>query len=148
MKRSKDSLKNLQAEGLMDPAKNQNPILIVDDAPDNLFITKKILQTLGYNSITAEDGKEAVTLTKKEKPSLILMDCNLPGINGFQASSQIREIEQEQNREAIPIIALTAHVSDEVYQQCLDAGMNDRLVKPLNIEKLKELLKKYLAKGA
>ena len=68
------------------------------------------------------------------------MDCNLPGISGFEATTIIREWESEQNRSQIPIIALTAHISEEIYQECLDAGMNDRLIKPLHIKKLKETL--------
>ena len=119
---------------------SKSTILIVDDAEDNLFITKKIINSLGYDAITAKDGNEAIEATKKGDLSLILMDCNLPGISGFEATSIIREWESQQNRSQIPIIALTAHVSEEIYQECLEAGMNDRLIKPLQINKLKETL--------
>tara|TARA_B100001094_G_scaffold326452_1_gene382664 strand:- start:904 stop:1293 length:390 start_codon:yes stop_codon:yes gene_type:complete len=119
-------------------------ILIVDDAPDNLFITGKILQSIGYETCTAESGLDAISLFENEHPWLILMDCNLPGLSGFEASKKIRQLEKDRAENyQVPIIALTAHSSDDIYQQCLESGMNDRLVKPIDINKLKSILEHF-----
>jgi len=76
------------------------------------------------------------------------MDCNMPVLDGFEATRQIRALEQQQNKSSIPIVALTAHAFDDIKQQCFDAGMNDHLSKPFDQVQLSKILQKFLAISA
>lgn len=115
-------------------------ILIVEDDNDLRFLTMHQLKKLGYPSDAAEDGKQAVDLYKDGGYSLILMDVMMPVLDGCSASIQIREIEKEEGKKEIPIIALTA-ISDR--ERCLEAGMNDYLFKPVLIGALEGVMKKW-----
>lgn len=105
-------------------------ILVVDDNKINQKITEKILKNHGMKPTMAANGEEAVTLVKTIDFDAILMDLNMPVLDGFEATSQIRAFDQN-----IPIIALTAVEVDEVYAKIVDVGMNDIIVKPYDVEK-------------
>jgi two-component system, sensor histidine kinase len=127
-------------------AKCSQPILVVDDNPLNLTVIKMILSKLGFALELAQDGREAIQLLADDvMPALIFMDCQMPDIDGFEATRQIRQMESAKHRPRIPIIALSAGVFEQDRQQCVDAGMDDFLAKPIHIEALQGMLKKWLA---
>lgn len=116
-------------------------ILLVEDDTTNQLIASEILQTLGYEVDTAENGYEAVDAVKGNGYDLILMDCQMPEMDGFEATIAIRRHEQEKNAgNRTPIIALTGNVIQDIREQCQEAGMDDYLSKPFTISELQEKL--------
>lgn len=115
-------------------------ILIVEDQPLNQQVVASMLENLGYSFDLANDGLEAVKKFKDGKFSAILMDCQMPGMDGFQATRAIRAWENEIDRSPVRIIALTGNAIEGVQEKCLAAGMNDYLSKPFRMAELRALL--------
>lgn len=112
-------------------------ILLVEDSAVNLKMTKEILENMGINTDTAQNGEEAVNKFKNNKYELILMDIRMPGMDGYETTRRIRKLE----RGCVPIIALTADAVEGVAQKAKEAGMNGYLTKPLEPEKLFKVIK-------
>ncbi|OXL21835.1 response regulator [Psychrobacter sp. DAB_AL32B] len=112
-------------------------ILVVEDSPTNQKIACKILAKLGYRSIVAEDGQQALNAlqAQRQEIALILMDCRMPVMDGLQATHAIRAQGDD-----IPIVALTANNTEEDRAACLEVGMDEFLSKPINKNKLQEVL--------
>jgi CheY-like chemotaxis protein len=91
-------------------------------------------------AFTVDDGKEALRLTQEQTFDIILMDCEMPEMNGFDATIAIRQWEKENGRAPIPIIALTAHIMDEHKERSLQCGMNAYLAKPIELNELRDML--------
>ena len=117
-------------------------ILVVDDNEGNLIFVRFLLKQAGYQFDTASDGLEAVEAVKGGMFTMVFMDCNMPRLDGYGATQQIRAFADERINK-IPIIALTANKTTAIQQQCLDVGMNDFLIKPLDMEKLKVMIEKW-----
>lgn len=118
-------------------------ILVVDDHPVNLLFMRKVLKRLGFaHADEAGCGREAVEMAGRNHYDLIFMDCQMPGVDGFEASTMIRE--QEEKIGGIKIIAVTADAMKGAREKCLDAGMNDYISKPVDVEKLKAVLGEWL----
>jgi PAS domain S-box-containing protein len=123
-------------------------ILVVDDNPTNRLVLKAMLNQPGVHCDFAENGQQAVdaiTGADKITPDLVLMDCQMPVLDGYQATRQIRRWETENARPHLSIVALTASAYEDDRQHCLDAGMDDFLTKPIAIEQLMETLGHWLA---
>jgi CheY-like chemotaxis protein len=121
-------------------------ILTAEDNPVSQMVVSSLLRKRGYEVVIAENGGRAVA-AYRENPAavqLILMDCEMPELDGFEASRQIRRLEAEQGLAPVPIIALTAHVLEEHRQQGSEAGMNDFIGKPLDSEQLYACLDRFL----
>lgn len=118
-------------------------ILIVEDFEDSRILMKYLLEELGYNVLEAEDGFKAVEIAKRHVPDLILMDMALPLINGLSATKLIRQFKETSKT---PIIAVTAS-GQFIYPQAIDAGCNDLLLKPLDIDKLQPMIEHHLAES-
>ncbi len=118
-------------------------ILLVEDNSANLRVTQALLETLGCDVRTAVNGIEAVMAYREASYDLILMDCQMPEMDGYQATQAIRRIEMLDGR-ATPIVALTAHAMDGSRDQCLTAGMDDQLSKPLTLAALTSKLREWL----
>lgn len=120
-------------------------ILIAEDVPMNMLLIKFMLEKLFKNPkiIEATDGKEAVSLWLKEQPDLVLMDIQMPEMDGVEATLKIREEEKTTGLKRTPIIALTAGALQDEREKCITAGMDDFLTKPIDQEKLVETIKKY-----
>ncbi len=103
-------------------------VLIVDDNRINQIVTQKILDKHGVKSTVADNGAQAISAAQELEIDLILMDINMPGMNGFEATKEIRKFDMN-----IPIIALTAVEIDEMKQEIFNSGMNDFIVKPYDI---------------
>ena len=111
-------------------------VLIVEDNKVNQILVQEILKSMGLRSNLAENGLEAVTLFRRQRFDLVLMDCQMPVMDGFEATKLIREIESERDYERTPIIALTAAARAEEYEQALSSGMDEFMTKPFNVAQL------------
>jgi signal transduction histidine kinase/DNA-binding response OmpR family regulator len=117
-------------------------ILLAEDNAVNEKVASHTLRKLGYHVDTVSNGRDAVTAWQTEHYDLILMDCQMPVLDGYEATGEIRGLEQGGQR--IPIVALTAHAMKGDDLKCAAAGMDDHLTKPLDRERLKLCLDHYL----
>ncbi|WP_460234483.1 hybrid sensor histidine kinase/response regulator [Aurantivibrio plasticivorans] len=126
----------------------QLTILVAEDNPVNQVVVRGILKKLNQQVILVEDGLLAVDALKSnpEKFDLVLMDFDMPNMDGPTATTEIRRWEREDNLPPIPIVALTAHAVRSHIDACFEAGMNEYLAKPIDIEKLEQLLRAYPTK--
>jgi len=123
------------------PQERDGCVLLVEDNPVNRTVVEAMLRSLGLQVSVAGDGAEAVSMASKEKYALILMDCRLPVMDGYEATRRIRELP---NLETLPIIALTANARHGDRDLCLQAGMNDYLAKPFKRTDLQQVLQRWL----
>lgn len=123
-------------------------ILIAEDNHVNQIVVKEIVRTLGYTFELVADGKQAVEAFRTGQYDLILMDCQMPEMDGYDAARAIRECESSRPGKTddppVPIIAITANSMDRVREKCLAAGMNDCCIKPINPRQLGDLIKALL----
>jgi signal transduction histidine kinase/ActR/RegA family two-component response regulator len=119
-------------------------ILLVEDNPANLRVTQALLETIGCEVRTAVNGMLAVAAYREGAYDLVLMDCQMPEMDGYQATRMIRQIEEILGR-STPVVALTAHAMDGSREECLAAGMNDQLSKPLTLAALTSKLLEWLS---
>jgi len=91
----------------------------------------------------AENGREAVERVLEGRFDLVLMDCEMPEMDGYEATDRIRRIEREQQRRAVPIVALTAHAMPGDQRRCLECGMNEVVTKPVALETFGRLLERW-----
>jgi len=120
---------------------SSNDVLVVEDNPMNWLMIDSILQELGVSARMAEDGREGVKAAMEKTPDLLLMDLHMPLMDGLEATRAIRKIPRLFD---VPIVALSADAFTEKSSECLAAGMNEFLTKPVVLEKLIPLLKTYL----
>lgn len=120
-------------------------VLLVEDADTNQAVVQKMLAKKGVTTICVPGGKAAMTALKAEKFDLILMDLQMPEIDGYEVTRLIRTSDFEFNK--IPIIALTAAAMGGDKEKCMAAGMNDYLVKPVSVQKLTNALSPYISAG-
>ncbi|MDO6499946.1 ATP-binding protein [Photobacterium sanguinicancri] len=128
------------------PSSDKNGmVLVVEDNVVNQKVVSINLKKLGYHYEIANNGAEALEIFKQhhQKTALILMDCMMPIMDGFEATHQIRDFERQQQLSETHIIALTASILDDDIQRCFDSGMNDYLPKPFRREVLIEKLEKH-----
>jgi len=125
---------------------NEQPaveILLVEDNDINQEVALAMLQLMGLSADIAGDGKQALTMLGQKTYDLILMDCKMPVMNGFEATQIIRKRESK-DAGHIPIIAVTANSMTGDHQQCLDAGMDDYIAKPFTQKDLAAVIYKWL----
>lgn len=120
---------------------DKKTILCIEDNSTNMLLVSRVVEAEGHNLIRAEDGETAVSELNKSIPDLILLDVNLPGMNGLDLARRIRD---EMEYMEVPIIAVTANVLVGDKERCLEAGCNDYLPKPLDIRRLREVMRDYL----
>ena len=123
-------------------------VLLVEDNQLNREVASAMLSLLGCTVETAGNGFEAVETVRRKGPfSLILMDCQMPVMDGFQAAREIRRLERQPGSGYLPIIALTGNVQLGIEEECFQAGMDDYLSKPFVLEQLKCKLALWLKKA-
>ncbi len=125
------------------PGKGRAPVLIVEDSPVNLEVAVAILESMGCVVETAANGRHALDRYASGEYSLILMDCQMPEMDGFEATAEIRRREALSGRHT-PILALTASVVEDGRRKCLAVGMDDYLAKPFTLEQMRAMLTKWL----
>jgi CheY-like chemotaxis protein len=128
------------------PARDLGPrVLLVEDNEVNQEVARAILEVLGCRVETVNNGAEALALSGEEAFDLIMMDCQMPVMDGFEATRRIREREEAEKRPPARIIALTAHAMRGDLERCLEVGMNDHLGKPFTVDELKGKLERWLS---
>ncbi len=125
---------------LSDEANAGHNILVAEDNPTNQTLIMSQLEALGYSAELAENGQEALNMMVNTDYQLLLTDCNMPLVDGYRLAQTIRD----RGNHTLPIIALTADAFPEKKAECLKAGMNDQITKPVDLQTLKNTLKKYL----
>jgi CheY-like chemotaxis protein/HPt (histidine-containing phosphotransfer) domain-containing protein len=119
-------------------------VLLAEDNPVNQKLATAMLGVLGCHVTTANDGLEAVEIFKQGKIDLVLMDCMMPKMDGYNASQEIRNYEKVSAKQSIPILALTANAMEGDRERCLAAGMNDYLSKPFLLEAFHDKISRLL----
>lgn len=122
-------------------------VLVVDDNAINRLIVVEMLKRLGVEIEQAEHGEDALERLANAPFDLVLMDCLMPRLDGFEATRRWRERERNNLRARLPIVALTANAMAEDKLRCLAAGMDDLLAKPIQLPALTSLLAAYLRAG-
>jgi len=119
-------------------------ILVVEDNLINQKVVTAMLAKLGYKCELVNNGKEALEILSQGHFDLVLMDCQMPTMDGFEATQKLRNMEVASQKSQVPVVALTANAMQGDREKCIEAGMNDYLSKPLNGEELKEVLNRWI----
>ncbi len=117
-------------------------ILIVEDDPKSLILTRDLLQVSGFTTIEATDGKQGIELAKARNPDLILMDIQMPEMDGLEAT---RILKADATTRNIPVLALTAYAMKGDEERILQAGCDGYISKPIDIQGLVKEVAKYLS---
>lgn len=120
---------------------NHVTILVIEDNPWNAQLVNDMLGAIGYNIIEINNGARGIEIARSQKPDLILLDIMLPDINGTEVARRLKEDDATRD---IPIIALTANASNEIYRQCLDAGCDSFMTKPYTKSVLVDTIQQYI----
>lgn len=126
-----------------DTALEQVDVLVAEDNETNQMYLDYVLKETGLSYKIVGDGQQAIDAFKEIPPRLILMDISMPIVNGFEATQEIRKLETLANLPSTPIVAVTAHAMKEDRDRCLAKGMDDYLSKPLSVDRLENVLKKW-----
>ena len=122
-------------------------VLLVEDNAVNRQVASRLLATLGLHPTIAVDGAEGVEQVRANEYDLVLMDCQMPTLDGYQATAAIRALEAARGRSRLPIIAMTANAMEGDRERCLDAGMDDYLAKPITRATLANALQRWLPRS-
>lgn len=144
--------KNIQSVNLNQSQANDNlinsietdfEIMVAEDTPLNMMVISNMLKSIlpNVHILEAKNGIEAIQIMKTHKPKIVLMDVQMPELDGLEATKQIRKLN---NGVSLPVIALTAGVSKEERELCFKSGMDDFLSKPIDNQELRRIIKKYL----
>lgn len=143
-----DDKERQQADpGSGDTQQHALPVLLVEDNRINQMVTKKILTLLGYQVHIVANGQEAVDRVVTQEYLCVLMDIQMPVMNGYDATRAIRQNQEYPNRDKLPIIAMTANAMTGDKEKCLEAGMNDYISKPVDPEALQAILSRWITKS-
>ncbi|MEK6215606.1 MAG: response regulator, partial [Boseongicola sp.] len=110
----------------------------------NRVVAEQILQMMGLSNVAVENGEAVIDRFKAIRPGLVRMDVSMPIMNGYDATRQIREIEQAQGLDRTPIIGLTANAMQGDREKCLEAGADDYLAKPISTAKLTAMIESWI----
>ncbi len=120
-------------------------ILLVEDNPINQMVAQKMLEKVGLKPVLANNGVEAMRYLNEQTFDLVLMDCQMPEMDGFDATREIRKQDiKATNQKTIPVVAMTANVMSGDRERCLDVGMDDYIGKPVQRDQLESVLRKWL----
>ena len=119
-------------------------ILVVDDSADNLAMISLDLQQQNYRVVTASNGEDAIKIAAQTLPNLILMDINLPELDGLAATRRIRDIE---TLHEVPVVAVTAFGTEGFQRAAYDAGVDGYLTKPIDLDRMHQLIARRLSPG-
>ena len=117
-------------------------VLVVDDSDETRSMLMRMLQGEGYSSVEARNGVEALAKVDEHCPDLIIMDLNMPHLDGLSATERIRHYRE--HRFGVPILAITAFDTYGMKEAAIEAGCNEYLLKPLDLDQLGDLLRQHL----
>ena len=120
-------------------------ILVAEDNSISTKVIRGMLGKLNLQPDTASNGEEALTAMKKQQYDLVLMDCEMPVLDGFSATEQLRAWEQVEHRSRTPVVALTAHILAEHKERARLVGMDGHMAKPVELSQLRELIEHWVA---
>jgi CheY-like chemotaxis protein len=120
-------------------------IMIVEDNERNLKLLRDLLRAHGYRTVETRTGEDALALARSERPQLVLMDIQLPGMDGV---ATLRELRAAPELAATPVVAVTAHAMKHDRERLLAAGFDDYLEKPVDVRELPSRVQRYLAPAA
>lgn len=133
-------------EGKVDPLVRPMSILVVEDSPIGQEVIQDLLESWGHRVDVVDSGREALYGLQQRPYELVFLDCELPGMSGFEVVAAVRNFEKEGRlRGRLPVVALTAHASAEHRERCMRAGMDDYLTKPVTGSALRAVLTKWTA---
>jgi len=124
--------------------RKQFRLMLVEDNEVNQLVTRGMLSKLGYQVKTVSNGETALALLDQENFDLILMDCMMPEMDGFEVTRQLRAWEKQNDGQRTPVVAITANTAEGVQARCLAAGMDDFLAKPVHLDALETVLRRWL----
>ncbi len=127
----------------MPSSENKGTVLYIEDNPDNRLLVKRVLLAEGYTLLEAGGAREALDVLKSAHPELILMDINMPDVDGYSLTAQIKAMP---GFELVPILALTANVMRGDKEKTLEAGCDGYIQKPIDIDQLSREIEKYIAR--
>jgi CheY-like chemotaxis protein len=119
-------------------------VLVVEDNDKNMKLVRDVLQATGYSTLEATTGEEAIELSLSQAPALVLMDVQLPGIDGVEALERLR---QNERTASIPVLALTAQAMSGDRERFLEAGFDGYLAKPVDVHELIEAVREHCDRG-
>jgi len=123
----------------------QGHVLLVEDNPVNQIVAKKMLEKMGLSFEVVNNGEEAISRLKQSHAfNLVLMDCQMPVMDGYAATGALRELEKETSAERLTVVAMTANAMEGDKEKCLESGMDDYVAKPVKQQALKETLARWL----
>lgn len=140
-------LPTFKREEIPDKGQTDEPqflILVVDDAADNLAMISLALQQQGYKVVTAANGEDAIAVAEQTRPNLILMDINLPALDGLGATRRILENEA---LSGVPVVVVTAFGTEGFQRAAYDAGASGYLTKPIDLDRMNLLIARLLSPG-
>src|SRR5215510_3505311 len=126
----------------MSQEKSTRMIMVVEDYDDTRLLLKQGLEMLGYSVLEASNGQEAIDIADRERPDLILMDLDLPILDGIAATQHIR---QQQHLESVPIVAVTAYPLSYSRVKAFAKGCNEYMSKPIDMSELARVVNRYLS---
>jgi signal transduction histidine kinase/CheY-like chemotaxis protein len=124
--------------------RKQFRLMLVEDNEVNQLVTRGMLSKLGYQVKTVSNGETALALVDQEGFDLILMDCMMPEMDGFEVTRRLRDREKQNDGTRTPVVAITANTAEGVQARCLAAGMDDFLAKPVHLDALETVLRRWL----
>lgn len=130
--------------GLDTSSELSGTVLVVEDNDVNRMIARQVLQSLGFDVIEAEDGQQAISVLELQHVDVVLMDCQMPVMDGYAATREIRRRETLGGKRRVPILALTADAFDEDALRARESGMDGHLAKPYRREQLRDMLRQSL----
>lgn len=134
---------NFEPEDGSTPLPAKMRVLVVEDNQMSQKVIRGMLAKLGVRSELAGNGQEAIEAIQQHRYDLVLMDCEMPVVNGYEATRRIRAWESDGGRRHTPIIALSAHILQEIKDRCRQAGMDAHMAKPVDLNELREVLRVY-----
>jgi two-component system cell cycle response regulator DivK len=119
-------------------------ILYIEDNFDNRMLVRRVLEAEGYRLVEAEDGIQGISWLQSETPDLVLMDINLPEVDGYEVTKRLKELP---SMAEVPVIAMTANVMKGDREKTIAAGCDGYISKPIDIDSLPEQIAKFLGKN-
>ena len=117
-------------------------VLVVEDSPVNRLVAVRVLERCGFRAHVVNDGREALHALASQRYNAVLMDCQMPDIDGYEATRELRR--REDGTRHTPVIAMTAHAMTGDRERCLEAGMDDYIAKPVRSQTLNEVLRRWI----
>ena len=142
-----ETARSARPQAETEQAETTGAILLVEDNKVNQLVGSKVLESLGYTYDIANNGREAVNAFQTSSYDAVLMDCQMPEMDGYEATGAIRRLEDVNETQRTPIIAMTAAAMEGDREACLAAGMDDFITKPVRLEIVSAVLQRWVAQN-